>query len=135
MHRLSNWTKYQRTIMYLLNILQVKCRTMNSLSNLFTFWYLNLGWLYSLPHIMKRKYTEWWSTNSTNITKTNNHLSSQLIEHIKKTPHMMLEIELLASDKHKNVAVLNYSHSVNANVSGNQMVLYNKRIIRLLPVN
>ena len=44
---------------------------------------------------------------STNVNKTNNHLSSQLIEHKKDHGHMTLEIQILAWDKHKNVAGLN----------------------------
>jgi len=34
--------------------------------------------------------------NSTNVNKTNNHLSSKLIEHRKKDHDMMLEIQSLA---------------------------------------
>ena len=39
---------------------------------------------------------------------TNQIITSQLIEHIKKRPgNMTLEIQVLAWDRHKNVAVLN----------------------------
>ena len=40
--------------------------------------------------------------NSTNINKTNNHLSPQIIE------HMVFEILILAWHKHKNVGWLNW---------------------------
>jgi hypothetical protein len=46
------------------------------------------------------------NNNSTNINKTNNHLSLQLIEH-KKDRHMMLEIQVHVWDRHKNEAALN----------------------------
>ena len=36
--------------------------------------------------------------NSTNINKTNNHLSSSLTEHKKRPWHMMLNIQVLAWD-------------------------------------
>ena len=59
---------------------------------------------------MKRKlYTNVPKTvinNSTNINKTNNHLSLQLIEH-KKDRHMMLEIQVHVWDRHKNEVALN----------------------------
>ena len=41
--------------------------------------------------------------NFTNINKKNNHL----IEHKKRSWHMMLEIQILAWDRHKNVAEWN----------------------------
>jgi hypothetical protein len=43
--------------------------------------------------------------NSTNINKTNNHLSTQIIEH-KNTMTITLEIKVLTWDKHKNVVGL-----------------------------
>jgi hypothetical protein len=43
--------------------------------------------------------------NSTNINKTNNHLSSYTIKHIKRTWHMKLEILVLAWDRDKHIAV------------------------------
>jgi selenocysteine-specific translation elongation factor len=43
--------------------------------------------------------------NSTNINKTNNHLSHYLTEHKKK--HMTLDIQFLAWNRHSNVAGLN----------------------------
>ena len=46
------------------------------------------------------------STN-TNLNQTNNDLSSQLIEHSKR-PEMVLEIQVLVWDKHKNVVGLNW---------------------------
>jgi hypothetical protein len=46
------------------------------------------------------------STN-TNLNQTNNDLSSQLIEHNKR-PEMVLEIQVLVWDKHKNVVGLNW---------------------------
>ena len=53
--------------------------------------------------------------NSTNITKTNNHLSpkesldSDGQHNDKRRPqHMMLEIQVLAWDRYKNVVVLNW---------------------------
>jgi hypothetical protein len=46
--------------------------------------------------------------NSTKINKTNNHLSPSLTEQTKKGPqHMTVEIQVLAWDRHKNVAGLN----------------------------
>ena len=48
--------------------------------------------------------------NSTNyINKMSNHLSAPIIEQTnkKKPQHMMLEIQVLAWDRHKNVAWLN----------------------------
>jgi len=46
--------------------------------------------------------------NSTNINKTNDHLSTELIEHKNEgQQHMMLEIQVLAWDRHKDVAGLN----------------------------
>jgi hypothetical protein len=44
---------------------------------------------------------------STNINVINNHLSTELTEHKKGPPHRMLEIRVLASDRHKNGARLN----------------------------
>jgi hypothetical protein len=44
--------------------------------------------------------------NSTNINKTNNHLSTQLIEY-KKENDMMMEIQIVTWARHKNVPVLN----------------------------
>ena len=48
-------------------------------------------------------------TNSTNICKTNSHLSPKLIEDNKKKDHdiMTLEIQVLACDMHSNEAGLN----------------------------
>jgi hypothetical protein len=43
--------------------------------------------------------------NSTNINKTNNHLSPQIIE------HMVFEILILAWHKHKNVATTSHLKS------------------------
>ena len=45
--------------------------------------------------------------NSTDINKTHNHLSSSLTEHKYKPQHMMLEIQVLAWDKHKKMVGLN----------------------------
>lgn len=45
-------------------------------------------------------------TNTTNIGKTNKHLSSQLIRHKQKTRHMTLETQVLPWDRHNHVAVL-----------------------------
>jgi len=39
---------------------------------------------------------------STNINKTNNHISPSLIEH-KKVRHMTFEMQDLALDRYKNV--------------------------------
>jgi hypothetical protein len=52
---------------------------------------------------MERKLKQWLSTD---INKTNKHLSSQLIEH-KKDQVIWVEIQVLAWDRHKNLAVLN----------------------------
>jgi len=41
--------------------------------------------------------------NSTNISKTHNHLSPQTIEHEKTPRHMTLEIQDLTWDRHKNM--------------------------------
>ena len=54
--------------------------------------------------------------NSPSINKMNNYLSPQILEYIKKRPqHMMLEIQVLAWDRHNNVSGLNwfmgYQHS------------------------
>ena len=43
-------------------------------------------------------------SNCTNINKTNNHLSSQIIENKKGSGHMVLEIQVLAWDRCKKVA-------------------------------
>ena len=43
--------------------------------------------------------------NSTNINKTNNHLSSKITQ--KRRQHVTLKIHILAWDKHNNVAGLN----------------------------
>ena len=45
--------------------------------------------------------------NATSISKTNNHLSSQIIVHEKKPRDMKLEIQYLAWDRHTIVAGLN----------------------------
>ena len=44
---------------------------------------------------------------TTNINNTNNHLLSQLIEHIKVHKIMALEIHVRAWNRHKNIAGLN----------------------------
>jgi hypothetical protein len=44
--------------------------------------------------------------NSTNLTKTNSHLSSHVIEHKNIVRHMKLEIQVMAWDKHKKEAGL-----------------------------
>ena len=44
--------------------------------------------------------------NSTKINKTNNHLASELSE--KKPWHVTLEIQILASVRHKNVVWFNW---------------------------
>jgi hypothetical protein len=52
--------------------------------------------------------------NSMNINKMNNHLSTQLIEHKKKKTttradgQVVLEIQVLTWDRHKNVRRLNW---------------------------
>jgi hypothetical protein len=53
---------------------------------------------------MKRKFKQVIVNNPTNI-KTNNHLSSELIEHKKRTTNMTLEVEALDWYRHRNVAV------------------------------
>jgi hypothetical protein len=45
--------------------------------------------------------------NSTNINKRNNHLSSQIIAN-EKEHNIMLEIQVLAWNRHINVAVFNW---------------------------
>jgi hypothetical protein len=45
--------------------------------------------------------------NFTNINETNNHLSLQTIEP-ERPQHMVLEIQILAWDRHNNVAELNW---------------------------
>jgi len=42
--------------------------------------------------------------NSTNIDKTNNHLSPPLTEQKNKPRHMTLEIQVPAWNRHNNVA-------------------------------
>jgi len=44
--------------------------------------------------------------NSTNVNKTNNHLSPQTIGHRKRPRPMTLGIMVLAWEIHKNMAVL-----------------------------
>ena len=44
---------------------------------------------------------------STNINKTNNHLSLQIIEYEMNPPHMTLEIHVMTKDRHIYVAQLN----------------------------
>jgi len=41
--------------------------------------------------------------NYTNINKTNNHSSPQIIEHKKTMKQMALEIQVQTLDRHKNV--------------------------------
>ena len=45
--------------------------------------------------------------NSTNINKTNNHLSPQLIDNNKRPRHLTLEIHVLVGDRHEEVTGLN----------------------------
>ena len=45
--------------------------------------------------------------NSANINKTNNHLSTQLVDHKKKTTTYDMENQVLTWDRHKDVAGLN----------------------------
>jgi hypothetical protein len=45
--------------------------------------------------------------NSTNINKTNYHLSPETIEQEKEPRHMALEIHILAWNRHKHVVGLN----------------------------
>jgi hypothetical protein len=44
------------------------------------------------------------ANNSTNINKTNNHLSPWNVEHKNDHDGMRMEIKVLAWDRHKNVA-------------------------------
>jgi len=46
--------------------------------------------------------------NPTNINKTKNHLTclTEFTEQKKRPPHMMLEIEVLDWDRHKNKSLL-----------------------------
>jgi len=55
---------------------------------------------------MKRKFKQLWSTIPPTSTKQTftSHLDSL---HIKKRQHMTLGIQVLTSDRHKNVAGLN----------------------------
>jgi hypothetical protein len=62
----------------------------------------------SLLHNEKKDLTV-MVNNSTNINKTNNHLSHCLTEHKKNPQHLTLEIKVLAWDSHRNVARLNLS--------------------------
>jgi hypothetical protein len=39
-----------------------------------------------------------------NVNKTNNHRSPELIEHKKRPLHMTLEIQVLAYDSHKHMS-------------------------------
>ena len=50
-------------------------------------------------------------TNSTNMNKTNNHLSSHPTEHNNKPVHMTLEIEDLAWDRHNTCGGLKYGYT------------------------
>ena len=50
---------------------------------------------------MKRKIKKWWVNNSTNINKTNDNPLFSFTEH--KKVYEMLEIQVLAWDKHKYV--------------------------------
>jgi hypothetical protein len=45
--------------------------------------------------------------NSNNINKMNNHLSPKIIEHITRQQHVTLENQVLAWDRHTNVAGIN----------------------------
>ena len=45
--------------------------------------------------------------NSTNINKTNNHLSPQKTEHKIRSQHNAMEIQDLVFDSHNNVAAFN----------------------------
>ena len=54
---------------------------------------------------MKRKLKQWYVKNPTNINKTNNRLSPQLIKHNKE--HDTFKIQVLAWDRQPNVALLN----------------------------
>jgi hypothetical protein len=47
------------------------------------------------------------ASNFTNINKTNNRLSSKLTEHKTRPRYMMLQIQGLSYDRHKNVTGLN----------------------------
>ena len=56
------------------------------------------GWTKGTMYIMKRKFKHY---------KTNNLLLPQTIEYKKRALHMMLEIQVLAWDRHTNVVGLN----------------------------
>jgi hypothetical protein len=45
---------------------------------------------------------------STKMNTTNNHLSPQIIEHIRVPQHITLEMQVSAWDRHTNVAGLNH---------------------------
>jgi hypothetical protein len=52
--------------------------------------------------------------NSTNNNKTNNYLSSELIENKKNPRHMTLEIHVLPWDRNKYVVIIRNSHILKA---------------------
>ena len=56
---------------------------------------------------MKKKVETGMVNNSTNINKTNDHLSPQLNEHKNIQQHMSYEIQVLTWDRHKNEVGLN----------------------------
>jgi len=52
---------------------------------------------------MKGKFKTVMVSNSININKTNNHLSSQIVGHTKRPVHTTLKIQVLAWDMHTNL--------------------------------
>ena len=51
--------------------------------------------------VIGRPLKQWWINNSTNTNEANSDLSSQVIEHIKRSRHMMLEIQVIRVYKDK----------------------------------
>jgi len=68
--------------------------------------------------------------NFSNINKTNNHLSSSLPEYKQKPQHMMLEIQVLAWERHENVAGLNRSMESQFSTLDNWIPNSNKQTIK-----
>jgi len=86
------------------DIFEVNCVTKNVL-----FGYIHncMSLFYLYLHIMKRIFKQWWSSIPPTSTKRTitSHLNSLNIT--KRPWHMMLEIQVLTWDRHKNVVGLN----------------------------